>query len=43
MNFNINNNYSVNDISNNNPNISVGEQISYLENNIKKFEKNFGK
>ena len=38
---NINNNYE-NDI-NNNPNISVGEQISYLENNIKKFEKNFGK
>ena len=37
------NNYNINDISNNNPNISVGEQISYLENNIKKFEKMFGK
>ena len=40
---NINNNYNVHDITKNNPNISLGEQISYLENNIKKFEKTFGK
>ena len=37
------NNYDMNDISNNNLNPSMGEQISYLENNIKKFEKTFGK
>ena len=43
INSNINNNNFIeNDISNN-PNASIGDQISYLENNIKKFEKNFGK
>ena len=41
--INMNNNYNINDFSNINPNPSVGEQISYLENNIKKFEKTFGK
>ena len=40
---NFNNNYNIQDLSYNNQNISVGEQISYLENNIKKFEKTFGK
>ena len=41
--INMNNNYNINDCSNYNPNPSVGDQISYLENNIKKFEKTFGK
>ena len=36
-----NNNYIVNEITNID-NTSIGEQISYLENNINKFEKNFG-
>ena len=42
INLNMNNNFIENDISNN-PNASIGDQISYLENNIEKFEKNFGK
>ena len=37
-----NNNYNIHDLTNNNVS-SVGDQISYLENNIKKFEKTFGK
>ena len=42
------NNYSFskfNDIKDitNVDNTSIGEQISYLENNIKEFERNFGK
>jgi len=36
-----NNNFNINEISNID-NTSIGEQISYLENNINKFEKNFG-
>ena len=36
-----NNNFNINDITNIN-NTSIGEQISYLENNINKFEQNFG-
>ena len=44
LNFNKNNNHNEYDITNiTNNNISVGEQISYLENNIKRFEKTFGK
>ena len=44
INFNKNNNHNEYDITNiTNNNISVGEQISYLENNIKRFEKTFGK
>ena len=42
LNMNMNNIFNENDLSNNNQNISVGDQISYLENNIKKFEKTFG-
>ena len=35
------NNYNINEITNGD-NTSIGDQISYLENNILKFEKNFG-